>query len=97
MAEWVKNTTAWSSRHDSVVNKGSSIAMGCGVGRRRGLDLTLLWLWRRLAATTPIGPIAWEPPYAAATALKKNKQKNHNCSGPGAVECEFDPRPCAVG
>ena len=25
-------------------------------------DPTLLWLWHRLAATTPIGPLAWEPP-----------------------------------
>ena len=29
-----------------------------------GLDPTLLWLWHRLAATAPIRPLAWEPPYA---------------------------------
>ena len=45
-------------------------SMGCGVGSRRGLDPTLLWLWNRLAAAVPIGPLAWEPPYAAGTALK---------------------------
>jgi len=28
----------------------------------------LLWLWRRLAATAPIQPLAWEPPYAAGAA-----------------------------
>ena len=28
----------------------------------------LLWLWCRLAATAPIGPLAWEPPYAAGAA-----------------------------
>ena len=28
----------------------------------------LLWLWRRLVATAPIGPLAWEPPYAAGAA-----------------------------
>ena len=29
-----------------------------------GWDPALLWLWRRSAATAPIGPLAWEPPYA---------------------------------
>ena len=44
--------------------------MSCGVGHRHGSDLMLLWLWRRPAATTPIGPLAWELPYAAGAALK---------------------------
>ena len=48
--------------------------MSCGVGRRQGLGPVLLWLWHRLAATAPIGPVAWEPPYAMGAALKsKNK------------------------
>ena len=34
----------------------------------------LLWLWRRPAATDPIGPLAWEPLYAAGVALKKKKK-----------------------
>ena len=42
---------------------------GCGVGHRRSSDLVFLWLWYRLAATAPIRPLAWEPPYAAGTAL----------------------------
>ena len=51
--------------------------MSCGVGRRRGSDPMLLWLWRRLAATAPIIPLAWELPYATGAALKKDKrQKN---------------------
>ena len=55
--------------------------MICGVGHRQGSDPVLLWLWRRLAATTPIGPLAWEPPYAAREmtlekAKKKKKDKN---------------------
>ena len=33
----------------------------------------LLWLWCRLAATAPIRPLAWEPPYAAGVALKRQK------------------------
>ena len=50
--------------------------MSCGVGCRRGLDLMLLWLWYRPAAVAPIGPLTWEPPYAAGEALK-NKKPNH--------------------
>ena len=45
--------------------------MSCGVGHRRGLDLMLLWLWYRPAATAPILPLAWEPPYATGEALKR--------------------------
>ena len=54
--------------------KGARVALSCGVGRRCGSDPTLLWLWCRLVAVTPIRPVAWEPPYAASAALKsKNK------------------------
>ena len=31
-------------------------------------------LWRRLAATALIGPLAWEPPDAVGVALKKTKR-----------------------
>ena len=48
--------------------------MSCGVGQRRGSDPTLLWLWCRLAATAPIRPLAWEPPYASGAALEKDKK-----------------------
>ena len=54
---------------------GSSVAVSCGVGRRRSSDLALLWLWRRPAATAPIRPLAWEPPYATGMALKRTKDK----------------------
>ena len=47
--------------------------MSCGVGRRRGSDPELLWLWCRPVATAPIGPLAGEPPYAKGTALKSKK------------------------
>ena len=50
--------------------------MSCGVGCRRGWDLALLWLWCRLAATAPIGPLAWEPPYAAGAAQEMSKRPN---------------------
>ena len=49
--------------------------MSCGVGRRHSSDLAWLWLWRRPGATAPIGPLAWELPYAADMALKKKKKK----------------------
>ena len=51
------------------------VALSCGVGRRRGSDLALLWLWHRLAATATIGPVAWEPPYGAGVALERQKKK----------------------
>ena len=49
--------------------------MSCGVGCRRGSDPTVLWLWRRLAATAPIGPLAWEPPYATGAAQEMAKRQ----------------------
>ena len=57
--------------------------MSCGVGRRRGSDPALLWLWHRPVATAPIQPLAWEHSYAAGAAQeiatttdkKTNKKK----------------------
>ena len=62
----------------------------CGVGLRHGSDLTLLWLWCRLVATAPIGPLAWELPYAAWVRPSKDKKKERKkkkwarigCTGP---------------
>ena len=48
--------------------------MSCGVLHRRGSDPALLWLWCRQAATAPIRPLAWEPPYATGVALEKTKR-----------------------
>ena len=57
-------TKCWSSHHGTIETNPTrnhevtglipGIAVRCGVGRRRGLDPTLLWLWRRPAATAPI-------------------------------------------
>ena len=61
--------------------------MSCGVGCTRGSDPMLLWLWHRPVATAPIGPLAWEPPYAAESweppyaagvALEKAKSQKIN-------------------
>ena len=60
--------------------------MGCGVGRRYGLDPALLWLWHRPAAEATIRSLAWEPPYAAGVALKRQKDMSRdfsNCPVPG--------------
>ena len=48
--------------------------MSCDVGCRHSLDLVLLWPWRRPEATAPIGPLAWESPYATGVALRKDKK-----------------------
>ena len=39
-------------------------------------DLSFLWLWCRLAAVAPIRPLAWEPPYTADAALKRQTKQN---------------------
>ncbi len=44
----------------------------------------LLWLRGRSAAVAPIQPLPWELPYAAGTALKRQKKlkiKNKMCFG----------------
>ena len=56
--------------------------MSCGVGRKHGSDLALLWLWRRPTDTALIQPLAWECPCAAGGALKSSppfpaKKKNN--------------------
>ena len=54
--------------------KGFGIAMSCGAGHRHGSDLAFLWLCSRPAAAAPIGPLAWELPYAMGVDLKRKKK-----------------------
>ena len=60
--------------------------MSCGVGRRRGSDLALPWLWRRLAATALIRSLAWEPPYAAGAAQEVAKRQKDKKKRIGKVD-----------
>ena len=60
--------------------------MSCGIGCRLSSDPGLLWLWRRPAATGPVQPLAWEPPYATGAAPekgKKTKKKKKKKGGAG--------------
>ena len=57
------------------VERGASVAVSCGVGRRRSSDPRLLWLWCRLAAAAQIRSLAWELPYAAVKKEKRKRKK----------------------
>ena len=75
MMQWETNSTrnqevAGFNPRPHLVGYGSGVAVSCGVGRSHSSDLVLLWLWCRPAAVALIGPLAWEPPYAAGAALK---------------------------
>ena len=48
--------------------------MSCGIGCRRNLDPTRLWLWCRPAAVALIQPLSWEPPCTTGVALKSQKK-----------------------
>ena len=48
--------------------------MSRGVDHRHGLDLALLWLWPRPAATAPVQPLAPEPPYTMGVALERQNK-----------------------
>ena len=76
VAQWLRNLTSIheDGRFDQV-GEGSGVAGSCGVGGRRGSDLALLCLWCRPATTALIGRLAWEPPYAASAALKRQTDR----------------------
>ena len=59
---------------------GSSVVMSCGVGRRRGLDPELLWLWHgpeavALISTPSLGTSVWGG--CGPKKQKKKRRKNH--------------------
>ena len=50
------------------VGEGSGVAVSCSIGRRRGSDLALLWLWGWPAAAALIRPFTQELLYATGAA-----------------------------
>ena len=40
-------------------------------------------------ATAPIGPLAWEPPYAAGAAQRNSKKRQKKSPGPDGFTGEF--------
>ena len=81
---------------------GSSVAVHCGVGGRRGLDLLLLWLWCRPAAAALIRPLAWELPYAMGAPaphkkrVKQNKDKQNLRARPQEILIKRQSKNCIV-
>jgi len=71
--------------------------VSCGVVCRCGSDPVLLWLWCRPVATAPIGPLAWESPYAAGAAqeiAKKKKDLYPFPQSPAGQESRLKTLPC---
>ena len=68
VVQWLTNPT----RNHEVLG---TIAVSCGIGRRRGSDPMLLWLWCMPVATAPIRPLAWEL-HMPQERQKDKKDKN---------------------
>ena len=70
--------------------------MSCGVGCRHSSDPELLWLWCRTAATAPILPLAWQPPYVMGAALKRQKRGGEQLEVEEGMTTSFFKSPSCV-
>ena len=72
--------------------------MSWGIVCIHSSDMVLLWLWCRPAATAPIIPLAWDPPYAMGMALedkkkkKKKKKKRERERMEGNIPCKWESK-----
>ena len=72
------NPISWSFyRWKKTKAHGPGIAINCGVGHRCGLDLMLLWLWRRQVATALTQSLAWDlhMPWVRSWKAKKGRAR----------------------
>ena len=53
----------------------SDVAVSCGVGLRRGLDLGCMWLGGTLEVVPQISPLTWKIQKAEGQPQKKKKKK----------------------
>ena len=60
--------------------------MSWGVGQRCSSDPVLPWLWCRLVAAARVQTLAWELPYAAGGALKKEEAETGEREGASCLE-----------
>ena len=85
MAQRVKNPISIHEGRGSIPGlaqglKHLALPTSCSVSPRGGSDLALRWLWCRLAAAAPTGPLAWELPCHRCGHEKKNKYISRSSS-----------------